>query len=829
MPRYIIQSQSDLKNQDSHWASQHSSIMDRRVLTEFGNATDIEAVDGRDLFYITLLEKEAKSKEEKGYFLRQLDDNINYQKRKTAINSSYVQILFLAFLGLFIVEQIGILPSLLLLSGQIAYISIAALTLVVVLLASWHCIQKITKKDNAGLYLLTLSVIWISFLFSVAVLIYPSIFLSIGILPLFSLTLATISSLSILDYYNALAVDTMLKKWCDMANTKIASLAFQRFELHSKQKSNIPAKRIKFEDINEENILKIEPDMAIPVDGVLVANPQKDASEDTPPEAWEIDEAVITGESLPQKRTLGNELKGGSKNKSSKPLYLKTRQSGKAVLRKRITNFNRYNKQEGSKSQAGHYTAFLFTALLLLGITATVLLWFFLGPAPVLTYILLQSLAVLNCFSPTSVALAQMLPLYLSRGRLFENNILMTDDALKEMHAITIAIFDKTGTLTGDPSVSQCRFIESKDLKNSEILRLVASAQNLYQDKSTYARAFCAHANQDWYHLATEDEKAKGKVRGVSAKVDEKEVLCGSLDYIAYFYPKLQIDAADAPSDKTVSFVVIDGVYCGWVSFESNARPDAKATITELQDRGITVMMLTGDSNQQVADKVAKETGIIAEGEEEKSIREKVHYGNQEKAKFIKELKLKHPKAHILMVGDGMNDGEALQAAHVGLSISDVADAVDSAVGSLRGRLFDINTLIRISVKINSHIRSNVWSLLLTTFLSMVIAAGITYPMLGFLLAPTLASIVGSVISLFSVGVLVYNCYKLYMFLDEEFAAKSAGALPPRLENSLTSPTPIPNALPSSQPPARPLSQPVLLSPQGLSAVPRMRLDPTKP
>lgn len=746
-----------------------------------------------DLFYIWLSEEEAKklktdfeAEEKANQYLRKLDKNTNYHQKKAAIQWSYVGLIMLASILLCIAESWLAIPSPLLLSGLLIYSSFAVLTLIPVLVITRECIKKIRNKKDTGLYLLTLILIWIGFLFSVAVLCSPAFFLSLGILPFFSAPLASIAVLTFINSFNARQTNQILKQWCDTANTKISELAFEKYKLVHSTQENDPRidHSIKLEEIKEGDVIKIEPNQTIPLPGLRAVKSEnselKSGSKDDDEEVF-VSEAVVTGESTPKKKRIGDTLEASSKN-GGQSLYLKVAQNGKKYLEERILSFNRFDrdKTKEEKQNVDNNAAFLLIALLIIGITATTLLWLFLGPMPLLHYILLQSLCVVACFSPSAFAFAQALPLYIARGFLFKKDIAIEDNVFKKMHKVNIVVFDKTGTLTGEPTVCDHHF-EDKKLTDKEILPLLAVVQ-AKTEKNIYAPAVCDFVKSkgiDYSGYEYTKIEAKSK-RGACGQVkspagDTEEVLCGTHDYIRDFYPDWEppVLKKPAPSDKTVSYVVIKGQCVGWIAFDSQVRSDAKNTIQALKQlkeaNPIKVIMLTGDPQQEVALATAKEAGIIDQHSSDEEKKELVVHDNKSKEAFIRQLRKKHPDAVILMVGDGENDVKALQEADIGLAITSFVKAAVHATGNLRGKLMDIIHLIKASATIHSQIQSNIGALLIKTLISILIAGGILYPLLGILLSPAATGYAAAAIGLFSGMVVMYNWHALLSFLKNAF------------------------------------------------------------
>ena len=500
--------------------------------------------------------------------------------------------------------------------------------------------------------------------------------------------------------------------------------------------------------------VRVRPGERVPVDGVL-----RDGRS-------AIDESMVTGESMPVGKGPGDEVIGGTINRAGAFTYEATRVGADTVLAQIV---RLVQDAQGSRAPiqrlADSVTGVFVPAVL--GIAAfTFVAWLLLGPAPAFNLALVNAIAVLVIACPCALGLATPTSIMVGTGKGAENGVLFRNaEALERLHKVRTVVLDKTGTLTqGRPRVTDVILAEGAPAED-EVLRLVASVER--GSEHPLGEAIVRHA-RDERGLALPDASGFESVagQGVRAAVGGSVVAVGRSAFVGPDATTLRPAAERlAAAGKTPVFVAIDGRIAAVIAIADTLKSGSASAVAELHRLGLTVLMLTGD-NETTARAIAAEAGVdrvVAD----------VRPGG--KAAAIRALQAEGTS--VAMVGDGVNDAPALASADVGIAMGTGTDvAMESAgVTLMSGDLRGLITAIALSRATMRNIRQNLFWAFAYNVILIPFAAGILYPVNGWLLDPIFAA---AAMALSSVTV-VSNALRLRRFRASRLASASSPAVEP--------------------------------------------------
>ena len=462
----------------------------------------------------------------------------------------------------------------------------------------------------------------------------------------------------------------------------------------------------------------IKPGDKIPVDGKIIDG------------ASQVDESMLTGESMPVKKVVGNAVIGATINKSGSFRYQATKVGADTALAQIVKLVQEaQNSKAPGQLLADQASQWLVLIAIVVGL-ATFAVWFWVLGQPLL-FALTLTITVFVIACPDALGLATPMAIMVGTGLGAMNGILFKNAAaLENATKLTVVVFDKTGTLTlGQPDVVE--MVPAPGVTESQLLSTAAAVERFSEHPLALAVLKRAGPQtSERPETATAFTNIDGQ--GARAKIGDDVVLLGNrklMEAEGIGLAELTAEAARLQGGgRTVVHVARGGRLIGLIAIADAVRPTSKATIAKLQERGVKVAMITGD-NQATAERIGKELGIDI-------VLADVLPG--EKASKIKELQAQGHK--VAMVGDGINDAPALTQADVGFAIGAGTDvAMESAqVVLMKSDPYDVVGAIELSRATLRKMHQNLWWAVGYNVIAFPLAAGVFYP---FTLSPEVAAL----------------------------------------------------------------------------------------
>lgn len=495
------------------------------------------------------------------------------------------------------------------------------------------------------------------------------------------------------------------------------------------------------------DIVQVRPGEQIPVDGDVIEGSST------------VDEAMVTGESLPVKKQLGDEVIGATINKTGSFKFRATR-VGKDTFLAQIVKM--VQDAQGSKAPiqklADQVTGWFVPAVIAIAL-ATFVIWFNATGNFTLATVTMVEVLIIAC--PCALGLATPTAVMVGTGKGAENGILIKGaESLELAHKIQIIVLDKTGTLTvGKPTVTD--FVTVRGTAKSNELKLLQLAASVERNSEhPLGEAVVRYAQSQEVNLTDVKDFEAIAGSGVRGVVASKSIALGTLRWMQELgcdteYLELRARALEAAS-KTVVWMAVEGKIEAILGIADALKPSSAQAVKALQKLGLEVAMLTGD-NRATAESIAQSVGISRVFAEVRP---------DQKAAQIQALQ--GEGKIVAMVGDGINDAPALAASDVGIAIgtgTDVAIAA-SDITLISGDLQGIVTAIKLSRATMRNIRENLFFAFIYNIAGIPIAAGILFPIFGWLLNPIIA---GAAMAFSSVSV-VSNALRLRNFKPKSIA-----------------------------------------------------------
>ena len=476
-------------------------------------------------------------------------------------------------------------------------------------------------------------------------------------------------------------------------------------------------KDIPLEQVKPGDRLRVRPGEKVPVDGVVLDGRSA------------VDESMITGESIPVEKSPNSKVIGATINGSGSFIMRAERVGSETLLAQIVELVGKAQRSRAPIQKLADRVSAWFVPAVIAIAAVTFAAWFVLGPQPRLANAVVNAVAVLIIACPCALGLATPMAIMVGTGRGAQAGILIKNaEALETLESVDTLVVDKTGTLTeGKPRLTSVT--PRGALLADEVLRLAASLERA--SEHPFAAAILAAASEKKLQLADVSDFHSYPGRGVSGIVEGKHIAAGN----EQFMQDQQVPVPKRPQDwptagETAIYVAADGKFAGWLCAGDPLKYNLSRIVNDLTAQGLRVVMLTGD-NRATAEAVAHaaniqefEAEVLPEG----------------KLEIIR--RLQQQGRVVAMAGDGTNDAPALAQANVGIAMGTGTDVAMESGGItlVKGDLTGILRARKLSQATMRNIRQNLFFAFFYNAIGVPIAAGVLYPIFGWLLSPVFAA-----------------------------------------------------------------------------------------
>ena len=491
---------------------------------------------------------------------------------------------------------------------------------------------------------------------------------------------------------------------------------------------------VSIDKIELSDILKVKPGDKIPVDGTITEG-------DTT-----VDESMITGEPIPVNKSVDDKVSSGTIN-GNQSFLMKAEKVGSDTLLSQIIHMvNDASRSRAPIQNLADKVSGYFVPLVVLIAVVTFVVWAIWGPEPVYVYALVNAISVLIIACPCALGLATPMSVMVGVGKGAQNGVLIKNaEALEKMNKVDTLIIDKTGTITeGKPTVEKVGSFKD-DFSENEVLRYIVSINS--NSEHPLAEATVKYGKEKNIETLKSDSFIAVTGKGVEAIINGKKTRLGNPKMMGYAKAEISKSMQEEAQTfqkqgKTVSYLAIETSVVGYVVIGDKIKETSAKAIKALQNKGIAVIMLTGD-NHDTAKAVASELNLADF---------KAGMLPEDKLKEVEKLQ---KKGNVVVVaGDGINDAPALAKSDVGIAMGTGTDvAIESAMITLvKGDLQGIVKARNLSESVMKNIKQNLFFALIYNTLGVPIAAGVLFPFFGILLSPMIAALAMSFSSVSVIG-----------------------------------------------------------------------------
>jgi len=468
---------------------------------------------------------------------------------------------------------------------------------------------------------------------------------------------------------------------------------------------DVPVERVQVGDV-----LVVKPGEKIPTDGVIIDGYSS------------VDEKMVTGESIPVEKSVGDQVIGATVNKTGSFKFRATKVGSDTTLSQIIKLVEDAQVARAPIERLADVVSSYFVPVVIIVSIMTFLGWYVVLNKPfALAFASLIAVLVIAC--PCALGLATPAAIIVGTGKAAEHGILIKGgEYLENAYKLNAVVFDKTGTLTkGRPEVVD---VVAGHLSAKEVLSLCASVE--IRSEHPLGEAIVRKAEEEGVEIKDVSDFEALPGLGIKAKVNGKSVIIGNKKLIEQLSVNMEAQEQEIlgleRDGKTVIILLVDGVIGGILGISDTLKEEAKDAVKELKEMGLQVIMLTGD-NKRTAEAIAKRLGI------DEVIAEVLP---KEKTEVIQRFR-KQGKV-VAMVGDGINDAPALAEADIGIAIGSGTDVAIETGGIIliKDNLMDVAHAIKLSRKTMSKIRQNLfWAFAYNASLIPVAALGYLNPILA--------------------------------------------------------------------------------------------------
>ena len=478
---------------------------------------------------------------------------------------------------------------------------------------------------------------------------------------------------------------------------------------------------ISIHSIKKGDLLRVKPGDKIPVDGKITEGHSS------------IDESMITGEPIPVDKYQGDNVSSGTIN-GTKSFVMQAEKVGADTLLSQIIQMvNNASRSKAPIQKLADKISKYFVPIVIIISIITFLVWRYFGPEPAMVFAFVNAIAVLIIACPCALGLATPMSVMVGVGKGAQSGVLIKNaEALENLNKVNVLITDKTGTITeGKPSVE--KVLDESNKESKTLLQYIASL-NQYSEHPL-AEAIVKYGKLKKIKLSEVNDFEAVAGKGVIGTVDSKMIALGNkklMDKVKAS-ANTEIDknvVKEQKLGKTVSYISVNKKVIGYVCISDAIKETSKQAINSLQNKGIEVIMLTGD-NKNTAKAVATELNLADF---------KAECLPEDKLKVIEELQSKGKV--VAMAGDGINDAPALAQADIGIAMGTGTDvAIESSeVTLVKGDLLGIVKAKNLSTSVMKNIKQNLFFAFIYNVLGVPVAAGVFYPIFGILLSPIIAA-----------------------------------------------------------------------------------------
>ncbi len=480
---------------------------------------------------------------------------------------------------------------------------------------------------------------------------------------------------------------------------------------------------VSIDQIKKGDILRVKPGDKIPVDGRITEGHTT------------VDESMISGEPIPVNKAIDDKVSSGTINGNQSFLMQAEKVGSDTLLSQIIQMVNDASRSRAPIQKLADTVSGYFVPVVVIIALITFGVWAYWGPEPAYVYALVNAIAVLIIACPCALGLATPMSVMVGVGKGAQNGVLIKNaEALEKMDKVDTLIVDKTGTITeGKPTVEKMGSF-GEQFRESEILQLIASLNS--SSEHPLAEATVKYGKEQKVELQAVEGFSAVTGMGVEGTVNGKRLDLGNDKMMAYAKATIsskmeEIVQGYQKQGKTVSYLAVDSQVAGYVVISDKIKASSAQAIKELQEKGISVIMLTGD-NHDNAQAVAEELNLASF---------KASMLPEDKLNEV--IKLQEQGHVVAMAGDGINDAPALAKSDVGIAMgTGTAVAIESAMLTLvKGDLHGIVKARNLSHAVMKNIKQNLFFALIYNTLGVPIAAGVLFPIFGILLSPMIAAL----------------------------------------------------------------------------------------
>lgn len=471
------------------------------------------------------------------------------------------------------------------------------------------------------------------------------------------------------------------------------------------------------------DVLKVKPGEKIPVDGYITEG------------STTVDESMISGEPIAVSKTVKDEVSSGTINGNQSFLMQAEKVGADTLLSQIVKMVNDASRSRAPIQKLADKISSYFVPVVVIVSILTFIAWVIWGPEPAYVFALVNAIAVLIIACPCALGLATPMSIMVGVGKGAQNGVLIKNaEALELMNKVDVLIVDKTGTITeGKPTVENVG-VFNKDFTVDKVTQFIASLNNFSEHPLAEATVNYAKENRVDFLKTKNFNAVTGK--GVEGVISDTKISLGNALMMNYANAAISSVMEEEvqkyqKQGKTVSYVVINKEVIGYVVIADKIKETSAKAIKELQNRGVDVIMLTGDTSE-TAKAVADSLNLNS-----------FKAGMLPKDKLKEVEKLQQQGKIVAMAGDGINDAPALAKSDVGIAMGTGTDvAIESAMITLvKGDLHGIVKAHNLSSGVLKNIKQNLFFALIYNTIGVPIAAGVLYPVFGLLLSPMIAAL----------------------------------------------------------------------------------------